>query len=56
MSSKVKCSHILVEKQSQALEILEKSKKVKNLVQLQKKFLHVPAVKKKGIWDILQKE
>lgn len=27
MSSKIKCSHILVEKQSQALEIMEKLKK-----------------------------
>jgi len=49
MSNKVKCSHILVEKQSQALEILEEIKKVKNLVQQPKKFPHVQVAKRKEI-------
>ena len=41
MSSKVKCSHILVEKQSQALEILEEIKKGKKVWCCCKRNIHM---------------
>ena len=49
MSNKIKCAHILIEKQSQALQLLEEIKKgKKNLEQLPKRFPHVPVEKKEG--------
>jgi len=49
MSNKIKCAHILIEKQSQALQLLEEIKKGKKLEQLPKRFPHVPVEKKKEI-------
>ena len=49
MAQKVKCSHILVEKQSQALQILEEIKKGKNLVQQLRRYHHAQVQKKKEI-------
>ena len=56
MSNKIKCSHILVDKHSEALQLLDEIKKGKNLVQLLEKFLNVQVEKKMATWDILQKE
>ena len=48
MSSKVKCSHILVEKQSQALQILEEIKKGKKFGAAAKEISTCPSSKKEG--------
>ena len=48
MSNKVKCSHILVEKQSQALEILEEIKKGKKFGAAAKEISTCPSSKKEG--------
>ena len=48
MSSKVKCSHSLVEKQSQALEILEEIKKGKKFGAAAKEISTCPSSKKEG--------
>ena len=56
MSQKIKCSHILVEKQSQALQIFDEIRKGKNLVQLLEKFLQCPSGKKDGDLGYFTKE
>ena len=48
MSNKVKCSHILVEKQSQAIELLEEIKKGKKFGAVAKKASTCPSGKKDG--------
>jgi|TARA_B110000467_G_scaffold121474_1_gene112958 foldase protein PrsA len=48
MSNKVKCSHILVEKQSQALELLEEIKKGKKFGAVAKETSTCPSGKKEG--------
>ena len=48
MSNKVKCSHILVEKQSQALEILEEIKNGKKFGAAAKEISTCPSSKKEG--------
>ena len=48
MSNKVKCSHILVEKQSQALEILEEIKNGKKFGVAAKEISTCPSSKKEG--------
>jgi len=48
MSNKVKCSHILVEKQSQALELLEEIKKGKKFGAVAKEASTCPSGKKDG--------
>ena len=49
MSNKIKCSHILVEKQSQAIEILEKIKKGEKFGKLAKELsLDSGSAKKDG--------
>ena len=48
MSNKVKCSHILVEKQSQALEILEEIKNGKKFGAAAKEISTGPSSKKEG--------
>ena len=48
MSNKVKCSHILVEKQSQALEILEEIKNGKKFGSAAKEISTCPSSKKEG--------
>ena len=48
MSNKVKCSHILVEKQSQAIEILEEIKNGKKIGAAAKEISTCPSSKKEG--------
>ena len=48
MSNKVKCSHILVQKQSQALEILEEIKNGKKFGTAAKEISTCPSSKKEG--------
>ena len=48
MAQKVKCSHILVEKQSQALQILEEIKKGKKFGAAAKEISSCPSSKKEG--------
>ena len=48
MAQKVKCSHILVEKQSQALEILEEIKNGKKFGAAAKEISSCPSAKKEG--------
>ena len=48
MSNKVKCSHILVEKQSQAIELLEEIKKGKKFGAVAKETSTCPSGKKEG--------
>ena len=48
MSNKVKCSHILVEKQSQAIELLEEIKKGKKFGEVAKETSTCPSGKKEG--------
>ena len=48
MSNKVKCSHILVEKQSQALQILEEIKNGKKFGAAAKEISTCPSSKKEG--------
>ena len=48
MAQKVKCSHILVEKQSQALQILDEIKKGKKFGAAAKEISSCPSAKKEG--------
>jgi foldase protein PrsA len=48
MSNKIKCSHILVEKQSQALQLLEEIKKGKKFGTVAKEISTCPSGKKEG--------
>ena len=48
MSNKIKCSHILVEKHSQALEILDEIKKGKKFGAIARKISKCPSRKKDG--------
>jgi peptidyl-prolyl cis-trans isomerase C len=48
MSNKIKCAHILVEKQSQALELLEKIKKGGKFGAIAKETSTCPSAKKEG--------
>ena len=48
MSNKVKCAHILVEKQTQALEILEEIKNGKKFGAAAKEISTCPSSKKEG--------
>ena len=56
MSNKVKCSHILVEKQSQALEILEEIKNGKKFGVAAKEISTCPSSKKEGDLGSFTKE
>ena len=48
MSNKIKCSHILVEKQSQALQLLEEIKKGKKFGSVAREISTCPSRKKDG--------
>ena len=48
MSNKIKCSHILVEKHSQALEILDEIKKGKKFGAIAREISKCPSGKKDG--------
>jgi len=48
LSNKIKCSHILVEKQSQALQLLEEIKKGKKFGIVAKEISTCPSGKKEG--------
>jgi len=48
MSNKIKCSHILVEKQSEAIQLLEEIKKGKKFGAVAKEISKCPSGKKDG--------
>ena len=48
MSNKIKCAHILIEKQSQALQLLEEIKKGKKFGTVAKEVSTCPSGKKEG--------
>ena len=48
MSNKIKCSHILVEKQSEAMQLLEEIKKGKKFGAVAKEISKCPSGKKDG--------
>ena len=55
MAQKVKCSHILVEKQSQALQILEEIKKGKKFGAAAKEISSCPKCKKRWRFRLFHK-
>ena len=48
MSNKIKCSHILVEKQSEAMQLLEEIKKGKKFGAVAREISKCPSSKKEG--------
>ena len=56
MSNKIKCSHILVDKHSEALQLLDEIKKGKKFGAIAKAISKCPSRKKMATWDTLQKE
>ena len=57
MANKIKCSHILVEKQSQAIAILDRIKQGEKFGKLAKELsIDSGSAKKMVVWDILAGE
>ena len=56
MAQKIKCSHILVEKQSQALQILDEIKQGKKFGAAAKEISSCPSAKKEGDLGFFTKE
>ena len=56
MSNKIKCSHILVEKHSQALQLLDEIKKGKKFGSIAREISKCPSIKKDGNLGYFTKE